>query len=461
MRNYPNLYVVFLLSASLSGGCVLVDDMAPRKAESNGLITTPATYYSTAKGRYLGARYKANLDRLVERITRNPKTATLQFANNISSVGGIGFFTHSATKTPDERFLEVVMATPETFEVKGEFNEKVQRLFTRYGVELLAMVSNDDEIYQDREMSGYGLNLAWRNVVSETSGNRVTLERAILYFPKDRVRGLLREGLTANELLSDAVIFAGAEDGPLTLVSYQPRDTKPDVRAAITEANLAAPAKTTKSSLAPAAMEPAESPKTVAIEQAAPSANRDGEAPAAAASEAKTVPRPAPVALPKASATGSELRRPVDDNSLAKLPAAPLTEPEPVVTPAAPEVPAGEKGPSRPMALLRSPPADTTQEMPATVLAPVKALQGFIVQLAFTDQEKAQSWAESMLKRGFAVSLTKAGSAGSLRVRVGNFTAREEAERQLQAFKRDGLSGGIVISLPQAFRPEIPTSSAP
>ena len=109
---------IFLLSL-LAADCALLDDSAPKKPEAAGLIATPATYYSTAKARYLGARYKNNLDRLIERVTRNPKTASLQFANNISSVGGIGFFTHSATKTPDERYLELVLATPETFEVKG------------------------------------------------------------------------------------------------------------------------------------------------------------------------------------------------------------------------------------------------------------------------------------------------------------------------------------------------------
>ena len=110
----------FMAFGLLLGACTLLDDGPARKPVAMGLIATPPTYYSTAKARYLGARYKANLDRLVERITRNSKTAPLQFANNISSVGGIGFFTHSATKTADERYLEVVLATPETFEIKGE-----------------------------------------------------------------------------------------------------------------------------------------------------------------------------------------------------------------------------------------------------------------------------------------------------------------------------------------------------
>ena len=96
----------------LISGCTLMDEGASKKPATSGFTATPASYYSTSKAKYLGTKYKDNLDRIVERIVRNPKTASLQFANNISSVGGIGFFTHSATKTPDERYLEVVLADP-------------------------------------------------------------------------------------------------------------------------------------------------------------------------------------------------------------------------------------------------------------------------------------------------------------------------------------------------------------
>ena len=62
-------------------------------------------------------------------------------------------------------------------------------------------------------------------------------------------------------------------------------------------------------------------------------------------------------------------------------------------------------------------------------------------------------------RRGYAVSITEAGTTGALRVRLGNFAAREEAERQLRNFKREGMNG-IVINLPQAFRP-VARSSVP
>jgi DedD protein len=233
------LKVLLLVSPWLAIGCALLDGSTPKKTAPSGFIATPPSYYSTAKARYLGGKYKENLDRIVERIVRNPKTSTLQFANNISSVGGIGFFTHSAAKTADERYLEVVLATPETFETKGELSDKVHRLFSQYGVELLGIISGDSDIYQDKELSGYGLNLTWRNILADPAGNRVTMARAIIYFTKDRVRNFLRQELNQNDLLGNAVIYSVEEDGPLALVSYQPREMRPDFRPAIREDDLA------------------------------------------------------------------------------------------------------------------------------------------------------------------------------------------------------------------------------
>lgn len=232
-KRLPLVFVTLLFSA-----CAMLDDSAPKKPATTGLIATPPSYYSTTKAKYLAAKYKENLDRMVERIVRNPKTSSLQFANNISSVGGIGFFTHSATKSPDERYLEVVLATPETFETKGDVSEKVQQLFSRYGLDLLGIISGDGDIYRDKELSGYGLNLAWRNVISEPSGNRVTLARAIIYFSKERVSSFLRNELKQNDLLGEAVIFAVDEDGPLNLVSYKPQELRPDFRPTIREDDL-------------------------------------------------------------------------------------------------------------------------------------------------------------------------------------------------------------------------------
>ena len=60
--------------AVVLAGCATVEEN-PKKNAQLGLITTPPTYYTTQRARYLGEKYKNKLDRLVERIVRNPKTA--------------------------------------------------------------------------------------------------------------------------------------------------------------------------------------------------------------------------------------------------------------------------------------------------------------------------------------------------------------------------------------------------
>src|SRR5262245_13671394 len=69
-----------------------------------GLSLTPPAhytpYYSTQKARALGESYNENLDRLLERLTESP-VGKMQFSNAIVSLS-LGFFTHSASRPPDE-----------------------------------------------------------------------------------------------------------------------------------------------------------------------------------------------------------------------------------------------------------------------------------------------------------------------------------------------------------------------
>lgn len=757
MLQFPRCLI--LSSTILFGACALFDDSATKKPSNSGLIATPVSYYSTSRARYLGAKYKDHLDRLVERIVRNSKTANLQFANNISSVGGIGFFTHSATKTADERYLEVVLAAPETFETRGAHNDKVSRLFSAYGFDLLTILSGESDIYQDKELTGYGINIAWRNVLAEPAGNRVTLERAIVYLNKEKARSYLKRELTQNDLLADATIFTVEEDGPLNLVSYRPPEVRPEFRPAIREDDLpsravadqpaaamtptitadsirsetlplqepvakrlppkppltvnqkpkpvapkapvvavapakpappaaktlapvpapmveaaplepakpevnqaatigvaetkeampavkpmakgvdavraavdlpksapvvpapqsAAPAEPVKGAViaplpsaesprtpapqakptdsvapprlveapkpqpaemkpllsparavatdvpardapkaerlalpAPIAMveaKPAESgtvppaavkpapglpsvdasaPRSVPIENAAKSAPPVIEAPALPAQAARQkpianvqiksadvigspsvavqpvspqltiespmappVPRTAKSDLPvivtpaPSVATGKvETKPPVEIASAPPRAVKPALAPlvvEPPLPPTAPTNPSSappvidaparavvpapppsvEKAPAKPtaeqLALLSNKPIETAPAKPAIARTAPRPLEGFIIQLAFNDKERAQRWAEGMEKKGYAVSVTEAGTEGALRVRLGNFVLRDDAERQLRAIKQEGLNG-IILNLPQAFRPEARTS---
>jgi cell division septation protein DedD len=113
-----------------------------------------------------------------------------------------------------------------------------------------------------------------------------------------------------------------------------------------------------------------------------------------------------------------------------------------------------EKSAGQQLALVKNKPMENIPEKKALARPLPKALEGYVIQLAFSDKGAAQHWAETLERRGFAVSMTQAGSAGSLRVRFGNFAVRDDAERQLRTLRQKGLNG-IVINLPQAYRPEI------
>jgi cell division septation protein DedD len=86
-----------------------------------------------------------------------------------------------------------------------------------------------------------------------------------------------------------------------------------------------------------------------------------------------------------------------------------------------------------------------------------KALEGYIIQVAFKDRSEARNWADTFEQRGYAVSMTEASAGESLRVRIGNFRLRDEAERQLKSIRDKGLIG-IILNLPQAYRPEVRSS---
>ncbi len=461
-------------------GCATVEEN-PKKNKQLGLITTPSNYYTTQRARYLGEKYKTNLDSLVERIVRDPKTANLQFANNIASVGGIGFFTHSATRSVDERFLEIILGVPETFDSQLDNNVKVHRVFSLYGAELLSILASDSEIYQEKEVNGYGLNLSWRNLVSDAAGPRISLERATLYFPKARVRSFVRGELSQNTFLGEAVIFAVIDDGPMKLISYRPQELKPDSRRPIGEEPLIAGEITGKREaqpekaafLAPITRssvdreqgrssaqsvslpkdKPAEAKAPLAVgekledsNKAVSAADRLTEAPVASApplietSQTKALPV-IQTNSPSVGHKETESGYAASTGDLASLPVSPVM---PNITDAPKVVSVKEQ------ALLENKPTKT----PLGEQSSTKVLQGFVIQLAFGEMRDARLWAETLERRGFAVSLTEAGGSGSMRVRIGNFTGREEAERQLQTLRRDGLKG-IVLNLPQAYRPEV------
>lgn len=519
-RSVGTLFILFFIAIA---GCSAVDQKA-QKNPHLGLITTPPTYYTTQKGRYLGEKYKENLDRIVERIVRNPKTANLQFANNIASFGGIGFFTHSATSSVDERFLEVIMGAPETFDTKLDYSAKVDRLFSLYGAELLSILASDRAIDQEQQVNGYGLNLSWRNVVPEATGPRIALERTVLYLAKSRVRNFLKGDLTQNKLLEEGIIFAAVEDSAMKLVSYRQQELRPDSRAPIQEETLAAVRSDSKpevKSPASVALVPAANPSMARVEE-----KRSAAALSPASRNLVETPAEAPLLIgEKDSNMAANLRVQDADNAASMADkSAPLVEEAPA-TPAALSLPSVEVSkPEKGRAIEVEEPVFNKQEQAdrATTLASVEhkkidprlptaqddsqtlniplaapliddpadtetlleqqgaepaavqdkslpersslsqraspVLQGFIIQVPFADRGEAQRWAETFVRRGHTVSMTEASGGGSVRLRIGSFARREQAEQELQALRYDGLKG-IILHFPQAYRPEIRPSA--
>ena len=153
-----------------------------------------------------------------------------------------------------------------------------------------------------------------------------------------------------------------------------------------------------------------------------------------------------------------------------KRAAEPRTTEKAVVAKADPKIPevrpapAAKTGPkdleniaAEQVASARVKPTDQAPEKKSPARPMAKNLEGFVIQLAFTDANAAQRWAKTLEQRGYTTSITETGGEGSFRVRVGNFALRDEADRQLRSLRQEGLSG-IVINLPQAYKPEVGSS---
>ena len=354
---------------ALVAGCAVVERQRP--STTSGLIITPVSYYSTPKARLLGEKYKSNLDRLVERIVRNPKTVGLQFANNIASVGGIGFFTHSATALPDERYLEVVLAAPELFETGDDASGKLHRLFALYGTELLAVLSSDSDVYLDRDVAGYGVNLSWRKLTGGDRSPKVVVERAVVYFSKVQAQRFVRRELSQNELLKSAIVFAGENDGPLALVSIAPRETAADYRPPIKE-EILADSRTgiepqppvAKPAVLPSPIQPEPSMKTTAPRLPTPEGlPAQTEAPPAPSIVIVQTP------LPADERDGTIPRRDLPIEKTTE-PTKPTVSPEPVAKPVEVKIPPmpvpvktdGGGTPDAPVLILLKPPAAAKEE---------------------------------------------------------------------------------------------------
>jgi cell division protein FtsN len=500
----PHVFREFVIvSLLIMVGCSAVEQ-TPKKNDRFGLITTPPTYYTTQKGRLLGEKYKDNLDRLVERIVRNPKTANLQFANNIASFGGIGFFTHSATGSVDERFLEVIMGAPETFDTKLDYSAKVYQLFSLYGAELLSILASDHAIDQEKQVNGYGLNLSWRNVVPNATGPRIVLERAVLYLTKPRARSFLKGDLTQHSLLNEAVIFTATEESPMRLVSYRQQELKPDLRSPIQEEILATGKAGLKPDVklsSPVALAPAANPSIASahdkssagvtalpareetVAEVAFATNEDSSntvtlvgnssegstALSAPLGESSTPKKAAANQVKQTvfdreesvgrSASGESIEQQKTEKQLAMTQGDPKAANIPLVAPSVGDPADAEALLEQRGAEPAATEAEAAPEKSSLTRPSSQVLQGFIIQIPFAEKREAERWAETLVRRRHTVSVTETGSGGSVRLRIGSFSKREEAEQELQALRQDGLKG-IILNFPNAYRPEMRPSAA-
>ena len=213
------------LIAGLSKGEFSAVAEESRGKDPSGDLLIPIANYSTEKGKYLGERYNRNLEHLLAQIVQDRVTRSLQFADTTLSIKSIGFFTHSASKSLDERYLEVILWVPDVFDDKIDLSVKLDRLFSQYGPALLDILSSDSEIYNEKRVTGFGLNFSWRT----TSGSRITLERAVIYLSKDEVKKFLIEKTGVQDLLTGAVIFS-THVGRSGRVQYSRAATKPELK---------------------------------------------------------------------------------------------------------------------------------------------------------------------------------------------------------------------------------------
>ena len=227
MKGYPILSVLALALMLVLTACGLpalrtseepsaVAEEGRAKAFTKQSLVPDPPYYSTAKSKHLASQYETNLQNLLVQIVSNPATETLQFADTNLSIKSIGFFSHATAKSPDERYLEVIVSVPNVFDEKVNFSSKLRFLFSRYASALLSILSSDTDISNDKLVAGYGLNFSWRT----TSGSRINLERGVIYLPKDQAQKLLSGQISQEEVLSGAAIYAVRAGEPATQVQY-------------------------------------------------------------------------------------------------------------------------------------------------------------------------------------------------------------------------------------------------
>ncbi len=359
-----------------------------------GLSLTPPVhytpYYSTRKARALGESYNENLDRLLEHLTQSP-IGKMQFSNAIVSLS-LGFFTHSASRPPDERYLEVILGMPDILEEEVDVNATVSRLFAQYGREILAILASDTTIAEDQKVAGYGLNFSWRNMLRTSSGPRMTMKEAVIYIPKKKAERFLKQQIDQDELLGTSTLFVRQGENPSQQVRYVPPPSQPWLQSS----------------------SPLETHASDSQEQEKREAKIVSQVPKQPDQKPSSDKQPDKTARQAPSTPPPHQRS--QEERLFDLPSD------------AQEVPA--------LPALASPPGKP--------LPPPSLEGGYLIQLSFSEPREAQRWADFLKERGYVTSLGVGKEDPPIRLRVGNFVSTTEANQFLDHFKIQGLQGLIL-----------------
>jgi len=339
-------------------------------------------YYSTAKSRDLASRYETNLQKILVQIVASPATEALQFADPNLSIKSIGFFSHASAKSPDERYLEVIVWVPNVFDEKTNFSSKLQLLFSRYASALLSILSSDTAISNDKLISGYGLNFSWRT----TSGSRINLERGVIYLAKDQAHKLLSGQISQEEVLSRAAIYAVQGGEPSRHIQY----TQP-----------AAPA--LKLELQP----------------------REVEGGKLSRSDVKEYDLPSP------SGPMAEEKRP----DAVSIPLETVKEEGAAVR---------ERPVARELSAVRERPP--VRELKVKRPVKTKILRGYMVQLLLTKLADAERWSLMFDRDGYSTSIEMVGENAPVHLRVGSFSSYAKANKFLIGVGRKNLKGYVVFA---------------
>jgi len=448
MENRPaqrHLVVPILLLWMLLFGCsaTRTQQNSPATIEAGIALTPPehyTPYYSTQKARALGESYSENLDRLLERVTQSP-IGKMQFANAIVSMS-LGFFTHSASRPPDERYLEAILAMPDILEEEEDVNAIVSRLFAQYGRDILVILASDTTIADDPKVAGYGINFSWRNMLKTPSGPRMSMREAVIYIPKKKSERFLNQQIEHDELLGTSTIFVRQGEQAAQQVRYSPPPSQPWLQAP--SASLESQGKDffPESTSSP---EIQESQPSISQEQGplrtppkVPLPSSPLQEPAAA--EGQPNPTTSPVTLsPSQKQQKQKLSR-------EKHPSAPIRRPS---------SPSSQQHIS-PEGQLFDPPSNaqnTSAKPPPLSSQRATPLQSshedhYLVQFSFSELLEAQRWADTLKEEGYRTSLNFVKKENQpIHLRVGDFASIAEATQFVDDCKSQGLHGLVLKGL--------------